>query len=59
MNYHTMAAANQEDGAPHRGEQEAEGGSETDGEERPEGPVRKGSCLIKHEGPRVLEGRHI
>ena len=39
-----MPAADQEDGAAHRGEQEAEGGGEADGEECPEGLVRKGSC---------------
>jgi len=38
-----MATADQEDGAPHRGEREAEGGSQTDGEECLEGPVQKGS----------------
>ena len=31
-NCHTPVAADQEDGAPHRGEREVEGGNETDGE---------------------------
>ena len=44
MNYRTTIAVDQKDGAPHREEQEAEGGNETDGEERPEGPAQKGSC---------------
>ena len=34
-----MTIVNQEDGAPRRGEQEAKGGSEVDGEERLEGPA--------------------
>ena len=37
MNCHIMAAVDQKDGAPHRGEREAKGGNKTDGEERPEG----------------------
>ena len=32
MNCHTTAATDQEDGAPHRGEHEAKGGDENDGE---------------------------
>ena len=32
MNCHTTAATDQEDGAPHRGEREAKGGDENDGE---------------------------
>ena len=43
MNCHTTTAANQVDGAPHRGKHETEGGGEADGEERLEGPARKGS----------------
>ena len=35
----TPAAADQEDGAPYRGECEAKGGIEADGEEHPEGPA--------------------
>ena len=34
-----MAAVDQKDGAPHQGEQEAQGGDETDGEEHLEGPA--------------------
>ena len=51
-----MAAADQEDGALRRGEREAEGGHETDGEKCPERPARKRSCRIKHEGPRIPKG---
>ena len=54
-----MAAVDQKDGAPHRGEPEAKGGNETDGEECPEGSARKGSCLIKREGPRVPKGHLV
>ena len=32
-----MAVADQEDGVPHRGECEAKGGDENDGEKHPEG----------------------
>ena len=35
----TTTAVDQEDGAPRRGEQEAKGGGETDGEKHPEGPA--------------------
>ena len=58
-NRRTMPTSDQEDGAPHQGECEAEGGDENDGEKHTEGPTRKGSCQIKREGPRVLEGRLI
>ena len=36
-NYQTTAPSNQEDGAPRRGEREAEGSYEANGEKRPEG----------------------
>ena len=38
-NCRTIATADQEDGAPHRGERKAEGGNEAYGEKRLEGPV--------------------
>ena len=38
-NYRTTATTDQEDGAPHRGEQKTEGGGEAYGEKHPEGPV--------------------
>ena len=39
-NYRTMVIADQEDGAPHRGEHKAEGGDVAYGEKRPEGSAR-------------------
>ena len=45
-NYCTPAMADQEDGAPCRGEREAKGGGEAYGEKRVEGPARAGSCQI-------------
>ena len=39
VNCRATAAADQEDGAPCRGEREAKGGAEADGEERPKGPT--------------------
>ena len=58
-NYQTTAPSNQEDGAPRRGEREAEGSYEADGEKRPGGPARMRSCRIKCEGPGVPEGGFI
>ena len=46
MNYQTTVAADQEDGAPRRGEHKAEGGGEAYGEKRTEGPARARSCQI-------------
>ena len=43
MNYRTTTAVDQKDGAPHRGEREAKGGDETNGEECLEGLAQKGS----------------
>ena len=59
MNCRTTATFDQEDGNPCRGQREAEGGYEADGEERLEGPTRMRSCRIKHEGPGVPEGGSI
>ena len=42
--YRAAALADQEDGAPHRRKQKAEGGDETHGEKHLEGPTRAGSC---------------
>ena len=53
MNCRTTTVANQEDGAPHQGECEAEGGDENDGEKRTEGPARTRSYRIKREGPGI------
>ena len=39
MDYRAMAAVDQKDGTPRRGERETEGGDETDGEEHPKGPA--------------------
>ena len=59
MNCHTTAATDQEDGAPHRGEREAKGGDENDGEKLLEHPARKGSCQIKRARPGKPKGRLI
>ena len=58
-NRRTMPTSDQEDGAPCRGEHEAEGSYEADGEKHPEGPARMRSCRIKCEGPRVPKGGFI
>ena len=43
MNCQTTATADQEDGAPRRGERKTKGGGEAYGEKHLEGPMRAGS----------------
>ena len=50
-----MVVADQEDGAPRRGEHKVEGGYGADGEKHLEGPARMRSCRIQREGPGVPE----